>query len=488
MPERPNIILIMTDQQRGDCLGVAGHPTVETPNLDQLAGEGTYFPHAYSETPSCTPARATLLTGMDAWHTGILGMGGKQGSIPTDYPHTLPGELAAAGYHTQAVGKNHFSPQRALNGYHHCIIDESSRVQDPNFVSDYRKWFNDHRPAGTEYHGHGVDWNSWMGRPSHLPEHLHPTYWTADQGINFIKTRDPEKPFFMKLSFARPHSPYDPPETYYDMYRDRPVPEVAVGDWVDDLLGEHTGDNNVNAWCSQRSKAETERARRCYYGSITFIDHQIGRVLYELKHHDAEAWKNSFIVFLSDHGDMMGDHHLWRKTYAYEGSARIPMIVRPPLGWDVPRGQISEHVAGIQDIMPTLLDGAGVDVPDTCTGQSLTTIAAPQQSTRQDTPRDFLHGEHATAYDQCTVMHYLTDGREKYLYMPYTGQEQLFDLEQDPTESRDLMRDPGQAGRADRWRQRLVDTLEPRGCGTAEKGQLQRRPRDYEPISPHARA
>src|SRR5690625_899576 len=104
--QRPNLLLIMTDQQRGDSLGCDGHPALETPYLDELAGQGTRFPHASSATPSCLPARATLLTGQDQWHTGILGMGKGQGHIPNNFVHTLPGELAKAGYHTQAIGKN----------------------------------------------------------------------------------------------------------------------------------------------------------------------------------------------------------------------------------------------------------------------------------------------------------------------------------------------------------------------------------------------
>ena len=109
----PNILLIMTDQQRGDCLGCDGHPVLETPNLDQLASEGIRFRHAYSAVPSCIAARTSLLTGMDQWHHGILGMGvNAGGNMRSDYRHTLPGELAKSGYHTQGIGKMHFNPQR----------------------------------------------------------------------------------------------------------------------------------------------------------------------------------------------------------------------------------------------------------------------------------------------------------------------------------------------------------------------------------------
>jgi arylsulfatase A-like enzyme len=160
--DRPNLLLIMTDQHRGDCLGCDGHPVLETPFLDDLAGKGTRFTAAYSAVPSCIPARATLMTGMDQWHTGVLGMGRSGSSMTTTYSHTLPGELAAAGYHTQGIGKMHFNPQRALLGFHNILLDESSREQTPRFKSDYRKWFEENKTERYGYHDHAVDWNSWI--------------------------------------------------------------------------------------------------------------------------------------------------------------------------------------------------------------------------------------------------------------------------------------------------------------------------------------
>lgn len=486
MTRPPNLLLIMTDQQRGDCLGCDGHPVLETPNLDQLAAEGTRFRCAYSATPSCLPARASLLTGMDQWHTGILGMGRGQKSIPSDYRHTLPGELAAAGYHTQAIGKNHFDPQRALNGYHNTILDESGREDTPRFKSDYRAWFDQHRTGPYGYRDHSLDWNSWMARPSHLPEHLHPTHWTAQQAINWLDRRDPQKPFFLKVSFARPHSPYDPPQVYYDMYRDRDIPGPYVGDWS------ATRDqrvDNVNAWRSMRTDAETRRARACYYGSVTFIDHQIGRLLYELGHRDPDAWRNTMIIFTSDHGDMLGDHHLWRKTYAYEGSARVPMIVRPPEAWDrkSTRGQVRDEVVEMRDIMPTFLDAAGVAIPGTVDGQSVLPLARGEAAGDW---RPYLFGEHCACYSTEQANCYLTDGREKYIWFPYLGTQQLFDLRNDPGELHDLADDPRHADRLAAWRGRLIEQLERRKAEApdyplVERGEPATLPRDAVYLSPH---
>lgn len=475
-PTRPNLLLIMTDQHRGDCLGCDGHPVLETPFLDDLAGNGTRFAAAYSASPSCIPARATLMTGMDQWHTGILGMGRSGGSMTTRYAHTLPGELAAAGYHTQGIGKMHFDPQRALYGFHNTLLDESSREQTPEFKSDYRKWFEEHKREPYGYHDHAVDWNSWMARPSHLPEHLHPTWWTAQESIEWLDRRDPEKPFFLKVSFARPHSPYDAPQTYYDMYKDRQLPEPYIGDWAHI----HDVDSaDVNAWRTHRTPEQIRRARACYYGNVTFIDHQIGRLLYELRMKDPQAWSNTLIVFTADHGDMLGDHYLWRKTYAYEGSARIPFILRPPLTWEAPRGQVRDEVVELRDVMPTFLEAAGVPVPDTVDGQS----TLPLVSGKDTAWRDHLLGEHDWCYSHEQANHYLTDGRWKYIWFPYLGTEQLFDLQTDPGEEHDLT--PQAPPELERWRQVMVEELGARECGLVEEGKLVKLSLERAIRSPH---
>ena len=475
MPQRPNLLLITTDQQRGDCLGCAGHPAVETPYLDQLAEQGAYFPRAYTSVPSCTPARAGIITGMDQWNHGRLTMAGNDA---LEYPATLPGELAKAGYHTALVGKAHHAPQRRLYGFHEMVLDESGR-RDPGFVSDYHRFFEKHREGAYGYRDHGVEWNSWMARPSHLPEHLHPTHWTASEGMGFIERRDPTKPFFLWLSFARPHSPYDPPQPYFDMYADHPdIPPAAVGGWAAEFDRKVA---DVNAPRTRRSERETRRARAGYYGNITFIDHQIGRLLYEYGKRDPEALANTLVVFASDHGDMMGDHHHWRKTYAYEGSARVPFLMRFPSSWDLPRGQTLDAPVELRDVMPTLLDAAGVEIPDSVDGASLLGPA------RGDAGgwREFVQGEHTSCYTREHGMQYVTDGREKYVWFHHTGAEQFFDLERDPLECDDLAGRPGEEGRIGVWRRRLAEINERRGDPRGQGGRLVPQPDGALSLSPN---
>ncbi|HYF51151.1 MAG TPA: arylsulfatase [Planctomycetota bacterium] len=458
---RPNILLITTDQQRGDCLSCDGHPVCETPNLDALAEKGFRFSRAYTSVPSCTPARSAIMTGMDQWNHGRLNM---EGDDPLDWPQTLPGGLAAAGYHTQGVGKMHFYPQRRLYGFHNTILDESGRSMD-GFVSDYIAWFEKNKTADIGYRDHTVDWNSWMARPSHLPEHLHPTYWTVNEGIRFVQSRDFTKPFFLWLSFARPHSPYDAPRPYWDMYQDADIPKPAVGDWCSE---QDKPVADVNAPFSHRPWVQTRRARQGYYGNITFIDHQLGRFFYEMERLAPGQLDNTFVIFTSDHGDMMGDHHHWRKTYAFEGSSRIPFLVRPPKTWGLKRGAVIDKPVELRDILPTLWEAAGLQSPSTVDGSSLIPLMK-DSSTKW---RDFVHGEHTRCYTREYGQQWLTNGREKYVWFHHTGRELYFDLANDPQECRDLSKDAKHQPRIQELRHRLADILHRRGDPRGKDGKL----------------
>ncbi|WP_066187895.1 MULTISPECIES: arylsulfatase [Gracilibacillus] len=463
---QPNVLLIMTDQQRWDALGCYGNDVIETPNLDWLASQGTIFENAYSPSPSCVPARAALLTGMDPWHTGILGVGSSQGPMGVGFSHTLPGELAKAGYHTQGVGKMGFRPQRALNGFHQTVLDESDQEIDRGFYSDYKQWFDKNKTGDYGIVDHGIGWNSWMARPYHAPEFLHPTNWTINESLDFLKQRrDPSKPFFLKTSFTRPHSPYDAPDYYFHRYAEAAaIPKAKVGEWAsmhdvkEDAVKPET-------WRGVRSDQEIHRARAGYYGSIHHIDHQIGRLLsYLVKN---KLFDNTLIIFTSDHGDMLGDHHLWRKTYAYEGSAHIPLIVKLPNAYTPMEKKVSEPVS-LQDIMPTILDSVSLAIPESVDGKSMVPLIK-----REQVPwREYLHGEHSTCYAEEQEMQYLTDGVYKYIWFPRTGMEQLFHLQDDPYECEDLSEEPVFASKLDKWRQRLVSILEKRDKGLTENGQL----------------
>lgn len=477
---RPNVIFILADQMRGDCLGADGNPVIQTPNLDSLAACGTRFRCAYTACPSCTPARASLMTGMDQWHAGILGMGAGQGPIPHDYPHPLAGEMTKAGYQTHLVGKGHFTPQRAKMGFETQELDESGRVFSPDFKDDYRTWFDAEKRREITPDDHGVDWNSWLARPWHTEEYLHPTAWTMSRAIHFLQRRDKSRPFFLHISFARPHSPYVPPECYFEMYYRRQTPKPHVGDWA--AMHDHPEEAaDVNAWRGRMTPYQIHRARSGYYGEISFIDTQLGRLLNWLKRYQDEAAENTWLLFTSDHGDMQGDHNLWRKTYAYEGSARIPFIVVPPRNGAKPARKIAEEVVELRDIMPTILSACGITIPPTVNGRSV----LPLMEGCVADWRAYLHGEHCTCYSAEQEMQYVTDGQHKLVWLPRSAVFQFFNLKNDPGELRNLIADPGCQDEIAKWRGYLIRELEARDCGWVKDGKLVSPPPSGPLISPY---
>lgn len=436
---KSNILLIMVDQMRADCLSMMDHPVVDTPNLDQLAREGVLFKNAYAATPSCVPSRASLLTGMSQTSTGRVGY---QDQIPWNYEHTIASEFSHAGYHTQAVGKMHVYPTRNLCGFHNVVLHDgymhynrfknnTTVTESQEYTDDYLNWLRDKYGSRTDFIDDGLDCNSsTVSRPWHLPENLHPTNWVVTESIDFLRRRDPSKPFFLNMSFVRPHPPFDPPQAFYDMYKDMDLPEPPIGDWADTTDEENSGLNPVAAK-GKVPHQRYKRAQAAYYALITHIDHQIGRFLNAMQEYG--VYQNTVILFASDHGELLGDHNLYRKSLPYEGSAKVPFILANP-GNDLNLKQNSqvEQVVEMRDIMPTLLSAAQVAIPETVDGESVLPLCA---SDGDGSWRDYIHGEHEFGQES---FHYITNGKEKYIWFSQSGKEQFFDLVKDPQEKENL--------------------------------------------------
>jgi arylsulfatase len=465
---KPNILFIMDDQHRGDCTHADGNQALDTPNIDRIGNEGVRFRRAYSSMPTCTPARSTLLTGLSAWNHGMLHMV----AMGERYPFTKPQALRDAGYYTMGIGKMHYHPQRNTHGYHHIVLDESGRIQDPAFRSDYRAWFWSQAPH-LNPDATGIGFNDYPARPYALPEHLHPTVWTGQTAVNFLEGYQGPDPFFLKVSFARPHSPYDPPERLWKKYGQRDLPKASVAPWAAEKYAPPSSDRD-DAWHGDFGAEQVRESRQGYYGSIEFIDEQVGRILGAL---EKRGWlEETLIFFTSDHGDMTGDHHLWRKSYPWEPSARIPMAMRWPEGLvSGKRGQVLSQPVELRDILPTCLDAAGAPTSRKLDGDSLLKLV------RSDKPewREYLDMEHGVCYSRENNWNAFTDGRLKYIYHAFHGNEQLFDLEADPHEMRDLSSEAAHAATLRSWRQRMVEHLSIRGEQWVKNGKLQTR---QEPI------
>lgn len=469
MSDQPNILFIVTDQHRGDCIGADpecptdadGRPLVHTPNLNSLVADGAMFTKAYTPSPSCIPARRSLLTGQTPATNGAPGWV----TTPWEFDHTLPGELRDAGYQTKLAGKIHSLPPRNHVGFESMDQHEAlSNAPD----DDYAHWLE--RESGGRYDelSHGLGRNSWDPRPWHLEEYEHPTNWTTRKALDFLDQRDETRPFFLNLSYVRPHTPFDPPQVYWDMYADRDIPDPYTGDWVDEEYGEKIPDYpSINAWLADLPPTIVDRARAAYYGLITHIDHQLKRVFDKLR--TMGEFENTFVVMLSDHGEMLGDHSLWRKTYAYEGSARVPLLLQFPDHMELPRQQLIDRPVGLEDVMPTLLSVAGVDVPNAVEGRNLLDLVRDPDGEW----REWYHGEHAAgSYDPENGTQYVIDGRIKYVWNPVTGSELLFDLEEDPGEEHDRSDDQAYADDLDRGRSFLVNRLTGREEGFVVDGKL----------------
>ena len=421
---KPNIVLIMVDQMRGDCLGVNGNEFIETPNLDMMATEGYNFENAYTAVPSCIASRAAILTGMSQKSHGRVGY---EDGVSWNYKNTIASEFSKAGYHTQCIGKMHVYPERNLCGFHNIMLHDgylhfarnkegkaSTQIEQ---CDDYLKWFREKKGHNVDLIDIGLDCNSWVSRPWGYEENLHPTNWVVNESIDFLRRRDPSKPFFLNMSFVRPHSPLDPPKFYFDMYKDEELPEHLMGDWANKEDEENRG-KDINCVKGIINKKALKRAKAAYYGSITHIDHQIGRFLIALSEYG--ELNNTIFLFVSDHGDMMGDHNWFRKGIPYEGSTRVPFFIYDPGNLlKGKKGKVFDEVLELRDIMPTLLDFAHISIPDSVEGLSLKDLIEERNSTW----REYIHGEHSFGEDS---NHYIVTKRDKFLWFSQRGEEQYF--------------------------------------------------------------
>jgi len=447
--DRPNVLLIMTDQQRGDCLSIDGHPVLLTPTMDRIAGQGVRFTHAYTTCPSCIAARRSLLSGQfPATH----GMRGYHDGLEWDAPPTLPQVLADYGYHTYLVGRTmHQHPPRKRYGYDHMVIHKGED-------GDYEQWLSRRQPEGSGgYYGTGVMHNDWTARPWHMPEAYHKTNWTVNQALDFLQKRDPSCPFFLTVSFLAPHPPLVPPAPYMERYLRVDLPEPVIGDWAtsptDNGLGMGQSASRVHL-----TGEALRSARAAYYGLINHVDDQINRLLNPVNGIDAITGGNTIVIFTSDHGEMLGDHYRWRKTLPYEPSARIPLLIRPPRRSRITSGTVVDHAACLEDIMPTVLSMVAIDAPETVEGMSLLPFMRGEDAEQ----RPYIHIEHAP------IHHTLTDGKEKFIWFVEDGTEQFFRLSEDPNELHDLAARPEHAERVAHWRSLLVKELANRPEGFSD--------------------
>lgn len=453
---RPNIVLFHADQHRGDALSIEGHPDVMTPNLDERAARGVRFRNAYTPAPICSPARRSLLTGHTPATDGGLSNAPVRIAIPED---TLPNLLRRAGYETVDIGRGfHQHPSRARYGF-------ERRDESPFHASDSRVWTAIHPLCRTgeftnwpHLLGHGMTLDGYAARPWPYDEAFHQTTWTINKAIDFLENRDPDAPFFLSVGTVAPHSPLVPPACYFDRYLRKPLTPPPVGDWVvrDPRnargLGQYSGRIPLGG-------DEIQIAMAGYYGLINHLDDQLFNLLQRIDY----LGEPTYFIYLSDHGEMLGDHGYFRKLRPYQGSLHVPFFMCGP---DIPSRLEVDAPVALQDLLPTVCDLVGVPIPPHVEGASL----VPFFHGRSEGWRDYVHAEQGESAPE--PFHCLTDGRWKYIWFSKTGGEQVFHLEEDPHECRDLSASEAHAGRITAMRERLVAELRDREEGFVREGRL----------------
>lgn len=401
---KPNVLFIVVDQWRGDCLSrYKGRHPILTPHLDNLGDQGVNFSRAYADCPICMPQRMTMISGQLAARFGRTGNFKECPEIKRDA--TLPALLRAqADYQTVAIGKLHLTPSRARYGFDDTLVHPE----------DYVNWLEGTPHAG-QFRGHGIGGTEIVPAPQPTPERYSHTRWIVDRGIEFCYRRDPERPWYMWMVFDAPHAPYDPPDEFTALYNHIRIPEPVRGDWCDapppafqELIVRGRFDRLRPEWIAE--------SRRRYYAACTHIDYQLGRLFGELRQRG--WWDNTLVIFTADHGEMLGDHGLWFKSNFLNGSARVPLAIKPPKAQAAPP-QVVEHtgLALTADIVPTILDYTGVKPTQPVDGISLRPVIAGEV-TRQSAPRT-VYGEcggYAAALDDHHTFCYYQHGSVKHLF------------------------------------------------------------------------
>lgn len=423
MTDSPNVLLVTTDHWPAALLGVAGHPVIQTPTLNSIAANGTHFTNCYSECPICIPARRTLMTGMSPKDHGDRTF---QTELPMPNATTLAGAFRQNGYQATAVGKLHVFPQRDRIGFDDVILAEEGR---PGYgvIDDYEIYLGQQGHVGMQF-AHGLSNNEYVTRPWHLPEDCHVTNWTTREMVRTIRRRDPTRPAFWYLSYTHPHPPLAPLQAYLDMYRDVEMPDRVAGEWAESFSNLPHRLKTIRDGWSCSSPFEIKAALQAFYALCTHIDHQLRLVIGTLR--EEGLLDDTVIAFTSDHGDMLGHHQLWAKRLFYESSANVPLLIMGHKNdHRLECGHTDEQLVGLQDLMPTLLDLAGVPIPETVTGRAIF----------DNQPRDFLYGE-CLEGEAATRM--IRHENFKLIYYSAGNVRQLFNLQTDPNECVDLSKDP----------------------------------------------
>ena len=456
----PNVLMIMTDQMRWDLLSCAGHPICKTPVLDAMAARGVRFANFYSAAPICTPARYSVFNGRhvdvhDGWWNGL----------PTrDGEIFLPSIMQHYGYATAIAGKLHFDPVEDAFGFDDFRTFRAEGPTPERGYEAYMKgkhgaWKRDRIEEGTcrwpgDPHGGGVGLFA-------DPPADNDTSWITRQTLAALDVLERSgKPWFLFASYHDPHSPFVEPEPYYSMYDRESISLPEIPPEISKLRQDARGSQEVAHLIDDPEMLREITA--IYYAATTHVDDDVGIVLAELDKRGLTD--NTIILFLSDHGDMMGDHGRMYKQVMYEGATHVPLIVQAPESVypALTPGRVVDEVTGHVDIVPTVLDLCGLPVPQGVQGKSLAPLCAGNSAGWPNEAFSWMLGVPYTRQEEYML------GRKRMLRTPeykltdygadFRTRWELFDMAMDPEEMHNLADDLAHssilremAARLDEW-------------------------------------
>ena len=467
----PNVLLITVDQWRGECLGAAGHPIVRTPNLDRLAADGVLFRRHYAQAAPCGPSRASLHTGQYLMkHRSPLN------GTPLDARFTnLALEVRAAGY------------DPVLFGYTDASPDPRQLAPDDPRLTSYEGVLPGYR-AVVDLPEHGRLWGVWLrergydvpddvtqmyrpisdapGAPvAYAAEHTEAAFLTGE-ALDYLDLPDSPADWFMHVAYIRPHPPFVAPEPYASMYDPAEMPPPIRRDTYGEEGAAHPVLGGALAIPGIRFGDDIDdvlQLRATYFGMMSEVDAQVGRLLDGIR--ERGAWDDTLVILTSDHGEQLGDHWLTEKLGWFEQSYHIPLIVHDPRAAHSFGSVVEDRFTENVDIMPTVLEWLGLDVPIQCDGRSLTSLVrgdVPEQWRDaafwewefRDPIGGFAEAAMGLTMDQCALS-VLRDEHGKYVH--FTGLPPLFyDLDDDPHEMTNRADDPAYAPTVLRYAQRML--------------------------------
>lgn len=413
------------------------------------------FKNAFTPCPICVPARATMITGK--YPHKCTGRKENHGELPRDMLK-LPELLASKDYCTYSSGKLHYLPYaapdqpRTLHGFQHAKLAESGRIiaqydksGQTSGLEDYFDYLGSVSWKGYT-RAHGVGNNDIHPAPSPLPGEHTVDAWVATEAIHYLDqhlNEAADRPFFLKASFPKPHAPFDPPRPYDSIYDPREIPAPLSKKDTLPRTPHMSIESAKHGW-DYISPEGRQVIKSHYYGLITFQDEQVGRVIEHLKAKD--LYDNTLILFVGDHGEMLGDFGYYFKSCMYEGSVRIPMMISGP---GIVQG-VSDALVGLEDLLPTLAELVSTPIPDTVDGKSLVPILTGE-------PTEVREAYVAYCLESPRQTYMVRTKTHKYIYNELGATEELYDLVSDPNETKNRVTETGYQNIRQSLRKQLID-------------------------------